>query len=268
LFSLWAFLIIIFRDIPAMSLVVRMKGHNAISPCRMCKITGVRVPNSAGTTHYVPLDRSQHPEVRNSVDAVKRYDPSRLPLREHAEMLQQAQEVQSAQTVAQASALSKLYGIHGIPLLSHLKSLSFPQSFPFDFMHLIWENLIPNLVLLWTGGFKGLGEGDGTYQLEKTVWDAIGEAGVVAGDTVPYVIGPRLPNIARDTSGCNADGWSMWALYVGPVLLRRKFKNMKYYKHFTELVKLLPLCLEFELAAEDVEVIWQGFIDWVVTYER
>jgi hypothetical protein len=33
-----AYLTIIFSDIPAVSLIMHMKGHNAIAPCRMCEI--------------------------------------------------------------------------------------------------------------------------------------------------------------------------------------------------------------------------------------
>jgi len=37
-----------------------------------------------------------------------------------------------------------------------LSSLSFPVSFPYNFMHLIWTNLIPNLICFWTGKFKDI----------------------------------------------------------------------------------------------------------------
>ncbi|KAF9023215.1 hypothetical protein BDZ89DRAFT_893352, partial [Hymenopellis radicata] len=54
IFALRAYLIVVFGDIPAVSMVMRMKGHNGVSPCRMCKITGLPIPDAAGTTHYVP----------------------------------------------------------------------------------------------------------------------------------------------------------------------------------------------------------------------
>ena len=57
LFLLWAHLILIGGDIPAISMVMRMKGHNGLSPCWMCKIKGLCIPNSHATTHYVPLDQ-------------------------------------------------------------------------------------------------------------------------------------------------------------------------------------------------------------------
>jgi hypothetical protein len=48
------------------------------------------------------------------------------------------QPVESALTDIQREELANAYGIKGVPLLSALGSLRFPQSFPYDFMHLIW----------------------------------------------------------------------------------------------------------------------------------
>ena len=43
LFLLHAYLILAFGDIPAVALMMRMKGQNGISPCRMCDIKGICV---------------------------------------------------------------------------------------------------------------------------------------------------------------------------------------------------------------------------------
>ena len=52
IFTLHAYLIVVFGDIPAVSLIMRMKGHNTIVPCRMCEIRGIRKPGAK--THYMP----------------------------------------------------------------------------------------------------------------------------------------------------------------------------------------------------------------------
>nr|GAT57216.1 predicted protein [Mycena chlorophos] len=268
MFLLHAFLILVFGDIPAVSMFMRMKGHNGISPCRMCKIIGLRVPNAKATTHYVPHDRSRHPEVKGNTTAVKVYDMDDLPLRTHDEILRQAHEVEDAPSNAAAERLAKQYGVKGVPLLSFLDSLSFPGSFPYDFMHLIWENLIKNLVLLWTGGFKGLDQGTGSYEIDKTVWEAVASLGASAGNTVPSAYGSRVPNISKDNSNVSAEMWGFWTQYLGPVLLHRRFKNAKYYLHFIELVRLLNICLQFEITDDDIEEVRVGFINWVQTYEK
>jgi hypothetical protein len=270
-FWLHAYLIIVFGDIPAMSMLMRMKGHNGFCPCRMCKILGVRLPgDTANTTYYVPLNRSNHPDVIATPGAVKVYDPATLPLRSHAEFKAQADEIEAAissGTHICVEQLSKLYGLKGLPLLYHISSLRFPISFPYDFMHLIWENLIKNLILLWTGEFKKLDEGTGAYTLAAAIWKAIGEATGASKKDIPSAYGAAVPNIA-DPVTITAEMWSFWTLYIGPVLLRNRFQNVKYYNHFVELVRLLTLCLKFELRKSELQDIRSGFIAWVLKYEE
>lgn len=268
LFILRAFLILVFGDIPAVSMLMRMKGHNGVSPCRMCEIKGLRVPGTRATTHYVPLNQTPHPDVQQDQNRTQKYDSRNLPLRTHSSFLAQAAEVDAATTNVSAANLAKTYGIKGRPLLSFLHSLSFPCCFPYDFMHLIWENLIKNLVLLWTGEFKGLDEGNQSYELAETVWEAIGKGTAASGSTIPSAYGSRVPNITQDKSGCTADMWSFWTLYLGPVLLRNRFRNAKYYRHFVKLVKLLHICLQFEISREEIETVREGFIKWVKEYEE
>ncbi|KAJ3494279.1 hypothetical protein NLJ89_g10843 [Agrocybe chaxingu] len=267
-FLLRAFLIVVFGDIPAVSLVMRMKGHNGISPCRMCEIKGLRVPGARATTHYVPLDRSLHPDVHGNPQQIKRYDPRNLPLRSHTALLEQARAVDLAKSSAEADRLAKKSGIKGTPILSYLNSLSFPLSFPYDFMHLIWENLIPNLILHWTGAFKGLDDGEESYRLANAIWEAIGAKSEAAGAYIPSAYGARVPNIAKDKKACTAETWSFWTLYIGPVLPRKRFNNSKYYCHFVSLVVLLNTCLQFEITDKEVETVHEGFVNWVSEYEK
>lgn len=269
LFALRSYLIRVFGDIPAISMVMRMKGHNGQAPCRMCNIKGLRAPaNPRATTHYVPLDRSRHPAIRGDPSSIKKYDPLSLPLRTHPEFMNQAREVDQAGTNADAERLSKSYGVKGIPLLSYLSSLEFPTSFPYDFMHLIYENVLKNLILLWTGDFKGLDEGQGDYQLNKKVWEAIGEATAASGSSVPGDFGARPRNVADDKTTCTADMWSFWMLYIGPVLLRRKFQKQVYYDHFIDLVKLVHICLQFEISQAEISKLRVGFKEWVENFEK
>ena len=259
IFLLHAFLIVVFGDIPAVSMIMRMKGHNAIAPCRMCEIRGIRKPGA--NTHYVPLDRSSFPGSHDS------YDPSALPLHDHASFIEQAEMVQSASTRNDFDRLSTQFGIKGLPLLSALSSLSFPTSFPYDFMHLIWANLIPNLILLWTGKFKDLDHDGQDYVIMPTVWNAIGEATFQAGGTIPAAFGSRVPNIALEKSQMIAETYSIWTLYLAPVLLKGRFLNERYYKHFMKLVQLLTRCIDLEITQGQVDDLDQGFQDWVQDYE-
>ena len=117
MFWLRAYLIVVFGDIPAVSMIMRMVGHNGFSPCRMCKIIGVRIPNSNMTTHYVPHERSAHPMVSVAAAAtatglsdseipIKYYHGDKLPLCSHSKMFEQANLVAQAASEAEATRLS------------------------------------------------------------------------------------------------------------------------------------------------------------------
>ena len=261
IFVLHAYLITIFGDIPAVSMLLRMKGQNGRSPCRLCMIQGTRIPNSRVTTHYLPLCQKNLQAAR--VD----YDPTDLPMRTHKEFMEQARKVQLAETNAESERLSTEYGINGVPLLSVLDSLSLPLSTGYEFMHLMFENTIPNLALLWSGNFKGL-DTNQPFVFSKTVWDAIGATTAATQSTMPSSYGAAVPNIVADRSSFTAETWSQWALFVGPVVLNGRFSNKQYYNHFCELVKLIKLCLKFELSKEEIATIRNGFIRWVKKYEE
>jgi hypothetical protein len=89
-FMLCAFFLAVFGDMPAMSMIMRMVGHNGVHPCRFCHIHGVRIPGAKATTHYVPLERSRHPSVRRDPLLTASYDPFDLPQRTHTKFMEQA----------------------------------------------------------------------------------------------------------------------------------------------------------------------------------
>jgi hypothetical protein len=216
IFLLHAYLIVVFGDIPTVSMIMHMKGHNGLSPCCMCEIQGIHIPSSQVKTLYVPLHREKFP------DSPHQYDATALPLRNHASFMVHAQ---SALTNATSEKLATKYGIKGMPLLSALSSLSFPVSFPYDFMHLIWTNLIPNLILLWTGNFNDLDHDNEGYVLAPHVWQAIGEATLNMGKTIPAAFGSRVPNIAPKKLQMTAETHSIWTMYLAPTLLNSQLIN-------------------------------------------
>ena len=254
-FVLRAYLILLFGDIPAISKLMMMKGHNGCSPCRYCEIKGIRNPGEK--VNYVPLYRDEGA-----------YDPHALRYRRHRRFIRQATKVITADTVTKSNRLSRKYGIKGLPGLFLLGSIRFPTSFPFDFMHLIFENLVPNLIRHYTGEFKGLDAGTESYELQKSVWEAIGDTAARSGDTIPSDFGAWVPNICTERSNMTAETWSIWITYLGPILLRDRFSKSVYYEHFVELSHLVRLCMSYEMTRLDIGLIRTGFIKWVQEYER
>lgn len=253
-FLLRAFLILIFGDIPAIAMLMRMKGHNGISPCRACPIIATPLRRGPRVTYYVVSTFGDIPEWQK--------------LRNHPTMMQQAREVEDAPTKAQAEALAKKYGIKGKSILFNIDTIRFPSSFPFDFMHLVWEGVIKTLIQLWTGDFKGIGEGREEYQIDPKQWKQIGSETAASGKTIPSSFGPHLPNIADSLSNISADMWSFWVLFVGPVVLQNHFRHPKYFKHFVSLVSLINICLQRKISRDEIDRLEQGFGDWVEGYQK
>jgi hypothetical protein len=269
-YVLCAYIIVAFGNIPAVSLLMWMKGHNGLVPCCFCKIQGLKVPGPRAMTHYIPLHRRNHPAMQAITDSstIRVYNSAALPLHSHEKIHTQGKHVEMTLVKAQHEALAKEYGVKGCSILFNLSSLTFPTCFPYNFMHLIWENIIKNLILLWTGDFKGLDEGSGCYQIDATVWAAIGSATASSGSTIPSCYEAHPPNFLENKSSVTADMWSFWTLYFGPVLLRQKFKHRKYYDHFIKLITMLHMCLQFTITIEDLAHLKQGFIDWVKVFEE
>ena len=180
----------------------------------------------------------------------------------------QAKQIDTASMKAEADELSREYGVKGSSILSEIDSLSFPQSFPFNFMHIAWENVMNTLITLWTGDYKGLDQGSRNYRISKDVWKKIGALGADASLVIPSSFGPRIPNIFEKGSFMTADMWSFWTQFLAPVLLRGSFKDPECYDHFVDLVRLFSLCLQRDISTADVGAIRSGFVDWVGQYGR
>lgn len=232
-------------------MLMKMMGVNGILPCRNCKIVAIPIPGDTNQTHYVPLTT----------------DLTGLG-RSHMAMMADAKGVDEAETLSAAKRIAKETGIKGTPLLSTLDSITFPQSFPLDFMHIIWENVIKTLVGLWTGDYKGIGQGREEYQISASSWKAIGANGAASGSTIPSSYSPRIPDVSKKGSYLSADMWSFWTLYLAPVLLHNQFKKPEYFAHFVRLVHLLHICLQFEISASEIMELKQGFRQWVEDYKR
>lgn len=258
LFSLRAHLIAAFGDIPAITKLLEFIGHNGRYPCRFCLILAIQGVTSNGGTHlYCPLHRHGTLSV----------DPLNLPLRTHIKSLRQGFQVLRAPTENARSNLASECGIKGVSSLARLSSISIPGSFPVDIMHMIWINLIPQLVKLWTNEFNQLGEGVESYAIHSTLWQAIGAITEASGATIPSSFGCRVPNVAKPGHS-TAESWSIFATQLAPSLLRRRFRNPKYYHHFVQLIKLVNKCTSFSMLRTELPAIRQGFAKWVQDYEQ
>ncbi|KIJ42792.1 hypothetical protein M422DRAFT_170675 [Sphaerobolus stellatus SS14] len=235
---------------------MKMKGHNGICSCRRCQALAVQPPLPPGARimpYYLPFRRP------TGYPMPQHYDPHNLPLRTHEEFIKQASEVTNAHTQMESERLAKLYGIKGMPLAAYVSSLSFPQSFPYDFMHLL-ENIMEIMVGHWTGNFKALDAGAGTYEIPKAIWETIGNVTFESNTTIPSAFGRRIANIAEDCSYFTAEAWLVWTTLLAPEILQGRLDN-RYYIHFLHFVKLVKLTISFEYSRDDLIKLKEGWCE-------
>ncbi|KAG8795067.1 hypothetical protein FRC12_018363 [Ceratobasidium sp. 428] len=259
LFLMRAHLLAIFGDIPAISKLLEFLGHNACFPCRFCMIMSIRGFTSSGGSHlYCPLHRTEAPL----------FDPFNLPLRTHEATIQKGFEILEAPTDAARTRLATGSGVKGISALSRVPSVSVPISFPIDIMHMIFLNLFPQLMDIWTGHFHELDQGSEQYLIDKELWKALGETIGASGATIPSLFGCCVPNLALPSHGnANAEAWNMFGLYIAPYLLQRRFRKPKYYRHFVSLIKLLKQATSYDLPRAEIPALREGITEWIQDFE-
>lgn len=194
LFLLRGYLLVKIGDMIDIKSNQYLKGPNGFSPCRRCRIQGCCDPSHRQSHYYFPLTAPAD-AVRLDYSLAKDWDPYSLPLRTEQGFKKALKCITSAGTKKEQSRLQTVYGINGQSILVDLPGFSRIQSLPHDFMHLMFENIIPGLVELWSGRFKGLDEGDEDYQLPQKIWETIGEETAAASVTIPACFVSALPNI-------------------------------------------------------------------------
>ncbi|CEL54836.1 hypothetical protein RSOLAG1IB_11781 [Rhizoctonia solani AG-1 IB] len=218
-FVLHAFLITLFGDIPAVSKLLCMKGHNAKSRCRICHVQGMLCRLAWNLVYYVPLTPPGAQEV----------PASSLAICTHYSLLAQYNAIEQAPTPVVRQELAQLFGLNARPVFSRLRSLNLATCAPYNAMHLLFENLVPNMIWHWFGEFKGLDEGTGNYRISEEHCKVIGELTVKAVQTTPSYFVGTLPDIYKDSSLYKAEVYLYWFQHLGAVLLKGRLPE-KYYQ--------------------------------------
>jgi hypothetical protein len=263
MFTLRAYVILELGDIVAVEKMLGIKGHNGFCPCRSCMIHGVRRLGIGGKNYYVPLTtpkgvQQQHPSI----------DPASLQLRSHEHFGHVLQKMQNARTKKDRERIAKKNGIREAPGFGNrVNSIDFARSFPWEWFHLFLENIVQNLVKLWTGRFPGYAPGS-DFEIAPAVWKQIGEETAKATENIPSAFVRAIGNVAEDQSSFTAESWSFWFIYLAPILLRNRFQHTKYYNHMMALVDIMKTCLKFEITLVEIDGLEKNIIKWVKDYER
>ncbi|CCO32706.1 hypothetical protein BN14_06769 [Rhizoctonia solani AG-1 IB] len=188
-------------------------------------------------------------------------------MRTHKQTLQLGLEVLKAPNEHLRSARATETGVKGVTLLARLPSISVPASFPIDLMHMVWQNLIPQLIDLWTNNFNDLDDGLEDYIWDATVLGALNDALKSSRKTIPTQFGCAVPELTK-RSEFIAETWDVFTTQLSPILLRRSFSNRRYYAHFVRLVKLLCTVISYDLPRDELPTLQRGIAEWVEEYEQ
>jgi hypothetical protein len=195
-------------------------------------------------------------------------DPQNLPRRTHGEFDKIVQKMAAADTKTKKDDIGKLYGIRQRAVMCRVRSIDLARSAPWDWMHLLCENICPNMADLWTGRFKNLDTGTEDYELAPHIWEEIGNETANAVKTIPATFVRVLSNIAYDRSQFTAESWAFWFMYIAPIVLRGRFKKKCYYKHMCLLVNIMKTTLKFEITSDEIDELEEMTVQWVQLYEK
>ncbi|KAJ3500927.1 hypothetical protein NLJ89_g9571 [Agrocybe chaxingu] len=257
-FPLRGYQLFFLADIVAMEKGLNIKGHNAKCPCRSCRIRAVNDPNSKNKTYYVPLF---HPSGQTA------WDPKNLPLRSHGDWCRATRAIENASTKKDKEAIAQKTGIKGMPAFSRVGSLNYARGMPWDFMHLLFENVVKNLFNMWMGSFKNLTSENEDFIIPADIWKKIGKETVNAVKYIPSQFVRSVKNLVDDQTTMNAEAWSFWFMYMAPILLKNRLVE-KYYRHACDLVTIMKMCTQFSITREEVDELEEHIIQWVQRYEK
>lgn len=232
-FVLRACIILLFGNIPAISKLLAMKGHNSITPCRVCFIRGVLCHLARNSVYYVPLTAPDDEELF-PIDA--------LLMRTQASFSFYFTMLDAAPSNAARARVAQDCGINSRSIFARLKSIDLASCAPYDIMHLLYENLVPNMIRHWTGDFKGLGQGTGDYELSRQAWADIGRLTSEAARTIPAAFVGTLPNITEDGHLYKAEAYSFWFQFIAPILLEGRLPA-QYYRYVLQLLIYIALLI-------------------------
>jgi len=263
LFDLRAYAILEHGDLLSIAKMLGIKGHNGYSPCRSCKTKGVRNISAKARTYYIPLRTPDLPHQTRP-----HADPRNLDLCQHSDFGVVLERIASEVRQDVRKHLAMYHGIREQAAVIRVKSINLAKSIAWDWMHLLCENICPNMFDLWSGRFKGLKNGHFDYVILENVWIEIGNETANATRHIPAAFVRVLGDIAQDRSGFTAESWAFWFMYIAPIVLKGRFPKKRYYKHMCALVKIMKTTVKYELTHAEIDELEQEIIHWVEKYEK
>ncbi|KAG2036320.1 hypothetical protein BDR03DRAFT_983098 [Suillus americanus] len=122
----------------------------------------------------------------------------------HVHFEEVLQEIDEAETGVEKERIGKKHSLRAGHLhlsdRQHIESIDFAKSFPWKWMHVFLENIVPMFIKYWTGKFKDMDTGKEDYQIADHIWAEIGEETAAVIANIPAAFVQVLGDIADDHS--------------------------------------------------------------------
>jgi len=248
-------------DMPALAKANGGKGAGAVAPCQKCPIKGLRDPTKRyGITYYLP---HQHPGEGEESQTDYLLDNPKT----HQYFKEVWYELTQAATAAEYKRVGQEHGVTCLPLLGLLPSINIPNSFPYGLMHLLFENLAPNMFSHWTGKFKTLEPDHDPYYLDEDTCAIIGQETIGCVRTTPSTMIRAMPDIFLHSTKFTAESWAFWITWLAPYLLQNRLPN-RHYQHLLLLVDIIKMATSLEITQETLEKLDASTRQWHAEYEE
>lgn len=142
-------------------------------------------------------------------------------------------------------------------------------------MHVLFENIAPQLIALWRGTYKaelisGKKASSATklnqdYVVPKSDWLAIEEEVRRSNKTTPSQAVPHVGNIKNKTYW-TAETYSYFLMFLGPIVMKDRLPD-KYFKHFVLLSEITKKLTMLEIEWDVLERLQKSIIRWVKGFE-
>nr|GAT46251.1 predicted protein [Mycena chlorophos] len=253
IFILRAYNIYKFGDMRSMEKFLNTKGASSPDACWTCSQTGFLHPEQ--TIYFAALAKPTNTGIKG-----RSWPAANPPIRTEEDYRIACEKIANAPTRAFKESLQKHFGINGPPSMRRVGSMDRPRSYATDLMHMIPENVIPNLVKLITGTFKGLDDGHENYELGEELMD---EVFIETGRAMKTIPSAFVRNLAGGPTKFPAEGWLFWFTHMAPGLLQGRLPS-KYHTHLCALAKIIKTCLEPSLTHERINELELEIVDWAL----
>lgn len=140
-------------------------------------------------------------------------------------------------------------------------------------MHLLFENIMPQLLAAWRGKYKNEKDEKGQdrqderdFVFNDATWEELKLEIKGSNTMVPSQFAPYVNPIDRK-SFWTAETYSYFLMYLGPIVLRDRLPP-RYYQHFIALSELTKLMVKLDITDDDLHRSEHDLTQWVRDFEK